>query len=122
MNRTDLPTEIGTKVTNLHVPKRGIQSFLAFSGTLIAYYCSDPEQERNRWTNLYIFVTDSGKYVGISIGCTIIPHESDFVDCKVAESLEGLISFFTVEGRRTGPSLRLFEQVISMMKSGVEHV
>ncbi len=122
MNRLDFPVEIGAKVEDFTVPRKDTGRYINFSGTLIAYATSDPDEVRDRWAELRIFESTTGKYIGCSIGCSCLPGESDLIDATYATTIDGLIPFFTVDGKRTNLALSLFAQLMPQLNVGVDHV
>lgn len=122
MAHLKFPEDPDTRVTDLVVPRSNSLNDLLVSGDIIARISSDPHGMRDRWTELYIIETDLGKFVGISIGRSALPGESDIVDSAVATKLENLREFFTVNGKRSGLSMVLFDQVQHRMTPGVDRV
>jgi len=122
VNRLDFPTEIGAKVKDFTVPRKDKGRYIKFNGELVAFATSDPHELRDRWTELRIFQSDTGNFIGCSIGCTALPGESDLIDSEYAETIDGLIPFFTVGGKRSNLALSLFEQLIDELDQGVEYV
>jgi hypothetical protein len=122
VNRLNFPKEIGAEVRDFTIPRKDAGRYIKFDGELVAFATSDPHETRDRWTELRIFRSSSGAYIGTSIGCTCLPGESDLIDSDYSATVDGLIPFFTVDGKRSNLSLSLFEQVISDLDLGVEHV
>ncbi len=122
VNRLDFPKTIGAEVKDFTIPRKDAGRYINFDGELLAFATSDPQETRNRWTELRIFRSGNGTHIGVSIGCTCLPGESDLIDSAYADTVDGLIEFFTVEGRRSNLSLSLFEQVITELNQGVDHV
>jgi len=111
MTQIIFPEEPDTRIKDMVLPRSDSNKDLLVSGHLIARISSDPHQRRDRWTELFIVETDLGMFVGISVGRSALPNESDIVNSQAAADLEILKEFFTVDGKRTGLSMGLFDQV-----------
>lgn len=122
MLKIKLPEDVGDRVEDLTVPRSNNIRDITVSGHTIAKISSAPHNDRDRWTELFIIESDSGNFVGISAGRSVLPNESDIVDSSVAQTLDGLIEFFTVKGRRSGLSIVLFDQVKHRMTQASDRV
>ena len=66
---------------------------LHFLGKQIACVTSRRE-ESERWTELRVLHTDTDKYIAVSVGGTVFPHEETRVRARVCDSLEEIADFF----------------------------
>jgi hypothetical protein len=91
---------------------------LLFDGELLAEVSSRESEEQDRWTEIRIYRTTSGKYVTEEIGRTTVPDEVDIWDTRVHEDPHGIVKALRrrrADGRHffTYTTLEAFDQAIA---------
>ena len=70
-------------------------SDLEFDGQLVAYVTSESEDKnmpKKRWTEIYLYKTESGKYVTHEVGCTVMPNERDRFQATIHGDHRGVVN------------------------------
>lgn len=91
---------------------------ITFNGELLAAVSSRTE-EKDRWIELRLFLTEGGTYVLYGVGCTRVPGEVERPWVQLADEPEGIIDRLYMssdEGARYMPntSRRLLEEAASV--------
>ncbi len=59
---------------------------LVFDGELLADVSSKDDPDQTHWTEIRIYRTDSGRYVGETIGLSALPHQRPRITVRVVDS------------------------------------
>lgn len=61
---------------------------LVFDGELLADVSSKDDPGQTHWTEIRIYRTDTGKYVGETIGCSALPDQRARITIRVVDSAD----------------------------------
>lgn len=86
------PEEVPQEQWTQYVIVREGEPDLRFHGKLVDAVRSSPY--RGRWTEMRVYQTKGGKYVGVKLGCSMWLNETDRAHAQVAGTLEELAGFF----------------------------
>ncbi len=70
--------------------ERSGQPALEFTGELVAGVTSNPHDDKDRWTELQLYKTNSGRYVMHVLGQTVLPDEHVRAKADVIDDIEKL--------------------------------
>lgn len=80
-------TETGGRMTTYRIERDG-ELDLSFDGELLADLSSRDSDEQDRWTEIRIYRTTTGKYVTEVIGRSVMDGEHDRIDVQVHHRAE----------------------------------
>ena len=93
---------------------------IAFTGSLLGS-ASSRKPGHDRWTQLDLYQTETGQYVGVKIGRTILPGEINLSSAAVSFDLNEVLPLFMRGGRVSWLTKMLLEEC-NLQQYGVQRV